>query len=110
VPVRRRGFFPDAADTRRVAAVSAPPRRLVCTAVGNARLRPARPDVPGIPGDFLARRPRLLPQVHGRRAHAVDDPQPRAAGKRLSARARTIWIARTGSRQTRTARALAAVS
>ena len=48
-------------------------------AVGDARLGAARPDDPGVQGDQLPRRPRLLPQVHGRRAHAADDPQPRAA-------------------------------
>ena len=34
---------------------------------------------PGVPGDFVAGGARLLPQVHGRRAHAADDPEPRAA-------------------------------
>ena len=57
------------------------PRPLRAT-VGDARLRPARPDVSAVSGDYLPRGARLLPQVPGRRAHAADDPQPRAAGRR----------------------------
>ena len=36
---------------------------------------------PGVQGDQLPGGPRLLSQVHGRRAHAADDPQPRAADR-----------------------------
>ena len=45
----------------------------------------ARADVPAVPGDHLPRRARLLPQVHGRRAHAAHHPESRAAGHALGA-------------------------
>ena len=76
---RAGGFLPGRRATGGAAAVpqaAAGPLRAV---VGDARLRAARPPVPRVPGDLLAGRARLLPQVHGRRAHAADDPQPRAA-------------------------------
>ena len=50
----------------------------------DARLRPARAGVPRVPGDLVARGARLLPQVHGRRAHAAHHPQPRTARRRPS--------------------------
>ena len=53
--------------------------RPVRAAVRDARLRAARADVSRVQGDQLPRGARLLPQVHRRRAHAADDPQPRAA-------------------------------
>ena len=56
---------------------------------------------PGVPGDFLARGPRLLSQVHRRRAHAADDPESRTAGERLSARAASAsrrWFRSSKSR------------
>ena len=52
----------------------------------DARLRAARPRVSRVPGDLVAGGARLLPQVHGRRAHAADDPQPRAAVARPTSR------------------------
>ncbi len=82
---RAEDFFPNAQDRSallRIAQAAAGPLR---AAVGDARLRAARPDVPGVPGDLLARGARLLPQVHRRRAHAADDPQPRAARQRPTA-------------------------
>ena len=93
VAVRRRGFFPDARVARRAAALPEAARRAVRAAVGDARLRTARPDVSRVPGHFVARGPRLLSQVHRRRAHAADDPESRTAGERLSAGPRAVRLA-----------------
>ena len=41
----------------------------------------------------LPRGPRLLPQVHRRRAHAADDPEPRTAGRPLDRAARAVRLA-----------------
>ena len=41
----------------------------------HARVRAARHDLPRVREDSLPRDSRLLPQVHGRRAHAAHDPQ-----------------------------------
>ncbi len=74
-------FFPTAASPRRAAALPEAAARALRAAVRDARLRAARADVPRVQGDQLPRGPRLLSQVHGRRAHAADDPEPRAAGR-----------------------------
>ena len=55
------------------ARASTPGCRRCTTAACSAGL------VPAVPGDHLPRGARLLPQVHGRRAHAADHPHPRAA-------------------------------
>ena len=66
----------------------------------DARLRPARARVPGVPGDLVARGARLLPQVHGGRAHAAHDPQPRtAAGDRRAGPAAVPQRARRACRR-----------
>ena len=73
------GFHPGAARQGSAAAVpqaAAGPLRAV---VADARLRAAGTPVPRVPGHLVAGRARLLPQVHGRRAHAADDSQLRAA-------------------------------
>ena len=74
-------FLPDAEHTASVAALPQAAARAVRAAVGDARRRAARPDDARVQGDQLPRRARLLPQVHRRRAHAPDDPQPRAADR-----------------------------
>ena len=70
-------FFPDDAVRAGAAAAAQAAARALRASVGDARLRSAWACVSGVPGDFVAGRARLLPQVHGRRAHAADDPQPR---------------------------------
>ena len=65
----------------RVAAHAA--ARALCPAVRDARLRAARASFPEFGADPLARHPRLLPPLHGRRAHAA---RPSATSSRCSAR------------------------
>ena len=60
---RARGFLPHPGCARRAAAIPDAAARAVRPPVRDARCRAARPDVPGIPGDLLARRPRLLPST-----------------------------------------------
>ena len=72
-------FFPQPRDRATLMRFLKPRDGAVRTAVGDARLRTARPDVPRVPGDLVAGGARLLSQVHGRRAHAADHPQSRAA-------------------------------
>ena len=86
-------FFPSRRERDGAARVPEAARRALRAAVGDARLRPARADVPGVPGDLLPRRSRLLPQVHRRRAHAADDPQPRAARRRAPSTSRERFSA-----------------
>ena len=76
---RAEDFFPTIAERDRAARVPEAAGGPVRAAVGDARLRAARADVSRVPGDLLPRRARLLPQVHGRRAHAAHDPESRAA-------------------------------
>ena len=80
----------------RLRAMLAPDAGPVGAAVGHARLRAARRDLPGVREDPLPRDSRLLPQVHRRRAHAADDPRTssrcgirRARAARGSARSST---------------------
>ena len=73
------GFHSGAARPRGGAAAAQAAAGPVRAAVADARLRAARAAVSRVPGDLVARGARLLPQVHGRRAHAADDPQLRAA-------------------------------
>ena len=75
-------FFAGAQDRARAAAVPQAAARTLRAALADARLRAARAGVPRVPGDLLARRARLLSQVHGRRAHAAHDPESRAARRR----------------------------
>ncbi len=72
-------FFAGRAGSRGAAAVPQAAAGTLRAALADARLRSARACLPRVPGDLVARGPRLLPQVHGRRAHAADDPEPRAA-------------------------------
>ena len=72
-------FFADAHDRAALLRFLAAARRTLRAALADARLRAARARVPRIPGDFVAGGARLLSQVHGRRAHAADDPEPRTA-------------------------------
>ena len=66
----------------------------------HARVRPARRDLPGVREDSLPRDSRLLPQVHGRRAHAAHDSQPRVAAGIRRARAARASV-RSSTRSTR---------
>ena len=75
---RRRCFIPTAEHQPPDRAVPAAAARAVGAAERDARLRPARCDISRAERDFLPRDPRLLSQVHGRRAHAADGPQRRA--------------------------------
>ena len=70
-------FFPDQAARAALLAAAQTAGRAVRASLGDARLRAARTRVSGVPGDLVARGARLLPQVHGRRAHAADDSQSR---------------------------------
>ena len=72
-------LLPGRQRSRRAAASPQAAAGTLRAALGDARLRSARAGVPRVPGDLVAGRARLLPQVHGRRAHAADDPQSRAA-------------------------------
>ncbi len=78
----RRRLLSGAARSGRAADAAQAAEGSVRPAVGDARLRAARARVPGVPGDLVAGGARLLPQVHGRRAHAAHDPEPRAASRR----------------------------
>ena len=78
---RAEEFFPTPTHRDALLHFLKPRPGLVRAAVGDARLRAARADDSRVQGDQLPRGPRLLPQVHGRRAHAADDPQPRAADR-----------------------------
>ena len=71
-------LFPTAAHRAALLRFLVPRRGLYARLVRAARLRPARPTHSPVSCDHLPRRARLLPQVHGRRAHASDDPQCRA--------------------------------
>ena len=88
--------FPRRAIVSALLALLKPRTGAVRPAVGDARLRAAGPRVSGVPGDFVACRARLLPQVHGGRAHAADDSQPRAPLDRPSCRSgsgfATSWV------------------
>ena len=66
---------PSDASRKALLRLLKPRARPLRASVGDARLRSARPRVSGVPGDFVAGGARLLPQVHGGRAHAADDSQ-----------------------------------
>ena len=81
-------FHPDAGAPAAHRAVSAAASRAVGPAERDARLRPARRDLPRAERDFVPRDARLLSQVHGRRAHAADGAQRRAAAHQPAVRRR----------------------
>ena len=97
----RRRLLPEARDRAALLRFLKPRPGLYARLSRDARLRAARPGVSGVPGDLVAGGARLLPQVHGRRAHAADDPQPRAARRRPTApyRQRFRNVARRASRR-----------
>ena len=104
-PAARRGLFvrrdfPTAAHRAALLRLLVPRPRPLRPAVGDARLRPARPHGPAVPGDHLPRRARLLPQVHRRRAHAPDDPERSSASsvRRTPGRASRPCCARSRPR------------
>ncbi len=69
-------YFVATAEARSAHAVDAPAEAgPVGAAVRHARLRPARRDLSGVRENPLPRDPRLLPQVHGGRAHAPHHPR-----------------------------------
>ena len=102
-------FFPNAASRDALLRFLKPRAGSVRAAVRDARLGSARADVSRVQGDQLPRGARLLSQVHRRRAHAADHPQPRAAGGSGAGAAAVRPAARRG-RHSRAAGAGAAVS
>ena len=83
-------FYPAPADRAARARVPEAAARVVRAALGDARLRTARPHVPRVRGHFVPGGARLLSQVHGRRAHAADDSEPGAPRRAVPPRPRTL--------------------
>ena len=104
-PLRAGSVSSDARASAPHPAVHAAACRAVGAAQRDARLRPARRDLPRAERDRLPRDARLLSQVHRRRAHAADRAERRAPAHQPAVRADPARSARA-----RAAGAVAAVS
>ena len=110
-PLHVRAVLPGKGRVRGVPALPETERGPLPPAVGDARERAARTHVPRVPQDLLPGHPRLLPQVHGRRAHPRDHPQPVGPDRSglVHAVAETVLGGAGGARRARAHRPRAAL-
>ena len=97
------GFLSGRRRARRAAGVSQTAQRPLRAAVGDARLRTARADVPGIPGDLPAAWcATSITSITRRRAHAADRSETSSASRRAAVKSRDRFSAlRCRSRRSR---------